>query len=76
MFQGVEKGYIENKWVKDAEVIYNEDLTVKLDFDDNKKLYWRQIIHTILRAWKTMLVLYYGTSLSQKTSNLLFRKIK
>ena len=32
-------------------------MTVKLDFDDNKKLYWRQIIHTILRAWKTMLVL-------------------
>ena len=31
-----------------------EDLRAKLDLDDNKKCYWRNIIHTIPRAWKEM----------------------
>ena len=29
-----------------------EDLRGKLDLDDNKKFYWKQIIHAIPRAWK------------------------
>ena len=29
-----------------------EDLRAKLDLDDNKKFYWKQIIHAIPRAWK------------------------
>ena len=29
-----------------------EDLKGKLDLDDNKKFYWKQIIHAIPRAWK------------------------
>ena len=29
-----------------------EDLKAKLGFDDNKKFYWRQIIHAIPRACK------------------------
>ena len=32
-----------------------EDLRAKLGLDDNKKFYWRQIIHAILRAWKVFL---------------------
>ena len=31
-----------------------EDLKAKLGFDDDKKFYWRQIIHAIPRAWKEM----------------------
>ena len=31
-----------------------EDLRAKLGLDDNKKFYWRQIIHAIPRAWKEM----------------------
>ena len=33
-----------------------EDLRTKLGLDDNKKFYWRQIIHTIPHAWKEMLL--------------------
>ena len=29
-----------------------EGLRAKLDLDDNKKIYWRQITHAIPRAWK------------------------
>ena len=29
-----------------------EDLRAKLGLNDNKKLYWRQIIYAIPRAWK------------------------
>ena len=29
-----------------------ENLRAKLDLDDNRKFYCRQIIHTISRAWK------------------------
>ena len=29
-----------------------KDLRGKLDLDDNKKFYWKQIIHAIPRAWK------------------------
>ena len=29
-----------------------EDFRAKLGLDDNKRIYWRQIIHTILFAWK------------------------
>ena len=32
-----------------------EDLIAKLGLDDNKKFYWRQIIHAILRAQKMFL---------------------
>ena len=28
-----------------------QDLTAKLDLNDNKKIYWRQIFHTISCAW-------------------------
>ena len=31
-----------------------EDLTAKLGLNDNKRFYWRQIIHAIPRAWKEM----------------------
>ena len=31
-----------------------EDLRAKLGLDDNKKFYWRQIIHKIPCAWKEM----------------------
>ena len=31
-----------------------EDLRAKLGLDDNKKFYWRQIIHAIPRAWIEM----------------------
>ena len=31
-----------------------KDFRAKLDLDDNKKFYWRQIIHAISRAWKEM----------------------
>ena len=31
-----------------------EDLRAKLGLDDNKRIYGRQIIHTILLAWKEM----------------------
>ena len=31
-----------------------EDLRAKLGLDDNKKIYWRQIIQAKSRAWKEM----------------------
>ena len=31
-----------------------EDLTAKLGLNDNKRFYWRHIIHAIPRAWKEM----------------------
>ena len=31
-----------------------KDLRAKLDLDSNKKIYWRQITHTIPRAWKEL----------------------
>ena len=31
-----------------------KDLRAKLGLDDNKKFYWRQIIHAIPFAWKDM----------------------
>ena len=39
------------------------DLREKLGLDDNKKFYWRQIIHAISRAWKEMF-LEYGNNIS------------
>ena len=62
-----------------------EDLRAKLGLDDNKKFYWRQIIHEIPLAWKEMFLecgnnisdlIIKLTALNQKTSNLLFRKAK
>ena len=40
-----------------------KDLRAKLDLDDNRKLYWIQVIHTILRAWKEM-ILECGNNIS------------
>ena len=37
-----------------------EDLRAKLDFGDNKKFYWRQIIDKISRGWKEMFIEYGG----------------
>ena len=31
-----------------------KDFRAKLDLDDNKNFYWRQIVHAISRAWKEM----------------------
>ena len=62
-----------------------EDLRTKLGLDDNKKFQWRQIIHTIPRAWKEMFLecgnnirdlIINKHHLIKKTSNLLFRKAK
>ena len=40
-----------------------EDLTAKLDFDDNKKFHWRQITNKISRGWKEMFI-EYGNNIS------------
>ena len=40
-----------------------KDLRAKLDLDDNRKLYWIQVIHIILRAWKEM-ILECGNNIS------------
>ena len=46
-----------------------ENLRAKLGLDDNKKFYWRQIIHEIPRPWKEM-VLEYGNN----TNDLIIKK--
>ena len=45
-----------------------EDLGEKLDLDDNKKSYWRQIIYTISCAWKEI-ILECGNSISNRIIN-------
>ena len=45
-----------------------EDLRAKLDLDDNRKLYFIQIIHTIPSAWKE-LFLECGSNISNLIIN-------
>ena len=45
-----------------------EDLRAKLGLDDNKKFYWRQIIHAISRALKEMF-LEWGDNFSDLIIN-------
>ena len=46
-----------------------EALRAALNLDDNKKIYWRQIIHAILRACKEMLL-----ECSNNISNLIINE--
>ena len=62
-----------------------EDLRANLGLDDNKKFYWRQIIHRIPRAWIEMFLecgdnisdlIIYKHHLIKKHQICCFRKAK
>ena len=62
-----------------------KDLRAKLSLDDNKKIYWRQIIQAVPLSWKEMF-LQCGTNIGDLIVNehhlikkhqiICFRKIK
>ena len=46
--------HISDFFENDGKIKRWEDLRAKLGLVDNKKFYWRKIIHAITRAWKKM----------------------
>ena len=48
--------YIGDLFENNGKMRSSEDFRAKLDLDDNKKIYWRQIIHTNPLAWKKKLL--------------------